>query len=292
MLFRSVEINPRLAAGPVLWADYQRSALTEILTRTTVSAATLAADKDGVARGAFGLQSVLYSAEARQAIDAASNGDCKAIADAYAASKDLPKSFGPGKLAEPPIELGSDVVAKCKARVSGLLTKWNPTSVSLGLGQALYSNTGSARKLKSGSSVAWITGTVGFDGNTGDAVEDRMGVGLTAHVRRSLHERVASPSDATMLVDESSTLYGLNVRGGNRKFGALFETSLRRAKATSLLDEKRRRYFLGVEYRLREDLYLVAGVGSDKGRRDGKEDRATLVNLKWGFSEQSVLRKP
>lgn len=294
----AVEINPRLASGPVSWADFKRSTATQVLTRTTVSAATLASDTDQSARSAFGLQSVLYSAEVPRLIDAASSGPCAAVAPEFAKSTKAgttsPGTLKPGEnLFALPESAQADAKA-CKERVEGLLTKWNPTALTVGLGQSQFSGDGSVRKLKSGASGAWVTLTLGYDFDKADdkqpkAASERLGFGATLHLRRMVHERATDPADATVQVDESSRLYGLNVRGGNGRLGGLLEYSQRKSKAATLRDENRKRSFAGLEYRISEGLYLSAGVGSETGRRDGKNQRVTLMNLMWGFSGESVL---
>lgn len=290
----AIEIAPRLAMGPVSWKDFRSSPLTQVLTRTTVSVATLTSDSDKTARSAVGLQAVLYSAEVPQLIEAASTGDCAAVARDFANSTELPDKLEPGKLVFKLPDEAQAKAAACKKSVEGLLTKWNPTAVTVGLGQSQYSADGSARGLKSGASGVWITATLGHDFDkatdaNAKAADERLGIALTLHLRRMLHERAADPADATRQVDENSTLYGLNVRGGNGRLGLLLEYSQRRSKAATLENENRKRSFAGIEYRIAEGLYLAAGVGSDTGRRDGKNQRVTLMNLKWGFAGQSVL---
>lgn len=288
----AVEINPRLALGPVQWSDFKASRLTQVLTRTTVSAATLAEESQTGAKSAIGLQSVLYSAQVGQLITAASSGPCAAVADDFLKSQEKPNALVPGKPVFPLPEAAQENARKCKASVDALLTKWNPTSLTVGLGQALYSADGSPRKLKSASGGLWMTATLGYDfkGADPDEPADRkMGLGATLHLRRMVHDRVADPADPSVKLDERSTLLGLNVRGGNGRLGGLAEFSVRRGSVETLSGETRKRRFAGLEYRVAEGLYVVVGVGSDKGRRDGKDQRVTLANLKWGFSGGPVL---
>ncbi len=292
----AVEINPRLAMGPVKWNDYRDDIPLQILTRTTLSVATLTRDGETGARSAIGLQSVLYSAEVAKLIDAASTGDCVETAKLFIDDKSVPK--GPLVPGQPLIDLSEKAAkahANCKANIEGLLTKWNPTSITLGLGQAFYSDDGAARMLKSTAGGVWITATAGYDLDTLESApsktaKERRGIGLTLHLRRMLDERVADPTDASAIYSEKSNLLGLNVRAGNGKTGLLLEYSARKSKAAPLVDETRKRAFLGLEHQLQKDLYLVLGVGSDSGRRDGEDRRTTLVNLKWGFSGDSLLK--
>lgn len=288
----AVEINPRLALGPVQWSDYKVNRVTQVLTRTTISAATLSEESGTGAKSAIGLQSVLYSAEVGHLITAASSGPCAAVAKDFADSKEKPGAIVPGKPLFQLPEAAQENARKCKASVDALLTKWNPTSLTVGLGQALYSADGTPRKLKSASGGIWVTGTLGYDfeGAKLDEPADRkMGIGATLHLRRMVHDRVADPADDSVKLDERSTLFGLNLRGGNGRLGGLAEFSLRKGSVETLSVEKRKRLFAGVEYRVAEGLYVVVGVGSDKGRRDGKDQRVTLANLKWGFSGGPVL---
>lgn len=287
----AVEFNPLLAMGPVKWSDYQDSRRTRVLTRTTLSFATRASEGEGsAAKAAFGLQSVLYSKEAAQAIEEAGRGDCAMVANAFATSRERPTAITPGELPLKLVEVSDAAKEGCRKKVQGLLTKWNPTSVAIGLGQALQSTSGKVGGLRRASTVAWVTGTYGIDRSAAsDPVEERLGLGLTAHWRRTLHDRIADPADAGAELNENARLLGLNLRFGNRKLAGLIEASQRNGASPGLAEERRRRHVLGLEYRIQRDLYLVVGIGGDTGRRDGKNERIGLMNLKWGFASESSL---
>ena len=295
----AAEVNPRLAWKPVRWTDYKASPLLQVLTRTTLSFATATSSGTG-ASSAVGLQSVLYSAEVPRLIEAASTGQCAAVAEDFAKSTEVaasaPFPVANGKPMFPGMTPDQEAQVKaCKATIEGLLTKWNPTALTVGLGQSYYSADSTVGGLHRDASAGWITASWGHDfvdgqGKVAESVEDRLGMGLTLHARRTLHGRATDPADSTVQVNENSNLYGANLRVGYPRVGAVVEYSLERSKAPPLSDEHRKRFVAAVEYRLMTDLYLSAGLGSDTGRRDGKNQRLALMNLQWGFSSTPVLK--
>jgi len=291
----AAEINPLLATGPVTWTRYRADPFVQVLTRTTLSVAVQPGNDTAGARSALGLQSVLYSKEVPEAIAAASSGDCALVAtklQAAAATPPASQAFPTPAQPRVPLPPGSEEAYKaCKDSVEGLLTKWNPTAVTIGLGQAYQSKDSSVSGLHHSTAAAWLTVSLGHDfDDVKTPVQDRLGLGLTLHARRTIHGQATDPADSSVQVDEASNLYGANLRGGWPGKALLLEWSLRTSKAPPLADERRKRLVAAFEYRVMADLYLSAGIGSDIGRRDGQNQKLALMGLKWGFSSESVLK--
>lgn len=283
------EFLPAMVLQPLRW-DQLNSFGMRAWARTALSFATLPSEKDGSARTAIGLQTVLYSKEADEAVTLAAGKDCTAIARNFAAAP-APPPLQPG---EPPLPGFSDqdqaLLDACVQLIDRTLNRWNPTTVAIGVGQAYYAADARVAHLSSTAGSYWITGAWGmdFDGPA-VAAPQRKGVGLTAHWRRSRDERVDDPSGADTLLAESARLWALNLRVGTPRVAVLAEHSRRRATLAGYADEQRRRSFLGAELRVAEGLYFALGVADDRGARDGSSQKAALANLKWGFGDKPVL---
>jgi hypothetical protein len=161
--------------------------------------------------------------------------------------------------------------------------------IAIGFGQAYRSDNNTVAGLKKSNRVGWLTGSWGFGSGEGRDANERMGGLLTIHVRLDRDSIAEVPDGAQPQALESANLYGLSLRGGKARFNGLIEHSQRLSRVTGFADERRRRTVVGVEYRIQKDLYLDFGIGSESGRRDGKNSGLALANLKWGFGDKPIL---
>lgn len=282
------EFLPATALSTLRW-EALKNPFMRAWARTSLSFASLPSEKSGSARTALGVQTVLYSKEADDAILAATSKDCTAIAQNTAKNPPMPTNPG-----DPILSMFSakdqELLAACMQLIDRTLNRWNPTTVAVGAGQAYYSSDAKLSSLSSSATSWWITAAWGMDFESMQvAAPFRKGVGITGHWRQSHDERVADPADASKLLAESAALWALNLRLGTPRVAALAEVSQRTARLTSLPDERRKRSFLGAELRVAEGLYFALGLASDRGARDGTEQRAALANIKWGFGDKPVL---
>ena len=285
----SAEIAPALALR-VLTLEDQTNFGWRALARTTVSLVTVVGSNDKAASSAYGLQSVLYSREMDQALDAAGSPACgsvqRAAIDAWrnppldAAGLPMPSPITPEQ---------KKAIEDCQAMIDGILNRWNQTTAIVGFGQAFRSPDNEVAGLKKSNLVGWLTGSWGFAMGSAPRTNEHMGGLLTLHARIERDTIASTPGAATPQSNEDVDLYGSSLRLGKARFNGLLEYSQRKSKISGLADETRKRTLLGAEYRLQEDLYLSIAVGSETGRRDGKNNNLSLANLKWGFGGKPVF---
>lgn len=287
----SAEIAPALALE-VLTLEDQTDWFKRALSRTTVSISSVAGAADKPASSAYGLQSVLYSLELDSALDMAASPECRT------ASKDFLDSVpavgtavGVGVPAQPkPLTPEQNLKVKnCQATIDSVLNRWNQTMVAVGFGQAFKSTENKVSTLKKANKVGWLTGSWGFGSGEGKEANERVGGLLIAHARWELDGIAETPGAATPQLAEDANLYGLSLRLGKARFNGLLEYSRRTSKVAGLVDEQRKRTVVGLEYRIQKDLYLDIGIGSESGRRDGKNSGMVLASLKWGFGGKPIL---
>jgi hypothetical protein len=173
--------------------------------------------------------------------------------------------------------------------MDSILNRWNQTMLAVGFGQAFKSSNNTISKLKKANKVGWLTGSWGFGSGEGKDANERMGGLLTAHARWERDGIAETPGAATPQSLEDATLYGISLRGGKARFNGLLELTRRTSKIASLVDERRQRTVLSLEYRIQKDLYIDFGIGSETGRRDGRNSGMALANLKWGFGGKPIL---
>lgn len=287
----AAEIAPLLALK-VLTLEDQIDWRTRALARTTFSVATTTASDNVSAKSAYGLHVVLYSRELDGAIDQAASAECRTVGrDFLNAQPDVGGSPG-HELPPTPPALSPEQLKKvrdCQTAIDGILNRWNQTMIATGFGQAFKSADNTAATLKKASKVAWLTASYGFGSGSGSDANQRVGGLLTAHVRSERGGIADTPQAESPQMPEDADLVGLSLRGGKASFNALVEYSQRRSKVSGLDDELRRRLVFGFEYRIQKDLYISLGIGSENGRRDGKNSGMALANLKWGFGAEPIL---
>ncbi len=180
----------------------------------------------------------------------------------------------------------ADAVSACQRSINTALQAWNASIFAAGLGWGFYSPDNNAGSLRSSSSVYWLTGAIGW----GDGTSNTGASGLISlHARKAGDERAPDPANSNAMLQTDSSLYGISLRFGNRKFGGLFEYSHRTTVAAGLTDENVRRNFVGMDFKVAEDLYLSWGVGSETGRRDGIDKTFALANIKYAFGDKPLF---
>jgi hypothetical protein len=283
----SAEIAPALALKALTLED-QKSWGLRALARTTFSVVAIVNADDGKASSAYGFQSVLYSRELDQAIATAGSAKCSTASQQHLDS--LKNTSTLPEVPKPSAETMKGV-AECQAAIDNILNLWNQTMLAVGFGQAFSSPDSTVAGLKKANQVAWLTGSWGFGMSGATRTNEDMGGLLTLHARQERDSVAETPGGATAQMPEDVDLFGASLRIGKARFNGLLEFSERTSKISGLPDEDRRRTLLGVEYRLQDDLYLSIAIGSETGRRDGRDSDFSLANLKWGFGSDSILAK-
>ncbi len=276
------ELAPALAMGDIRWEGIQRSALTRVWSRTTLSFATKVGSSRQGAQAAVGLQSILYAPSMDGALMAAAKDQCQSAAAAMDTVAPAPE---PG----PPKRLPKDVLASieaCQMGIDAMLTKWNQPMVSVGAGRTFGVASSSSAASPKQSSAIWLTAAWGGDvGPRADPSEFRWGYLVTGHVRASTHVPVTDSIGADALARQR--LAGINLRVGNARLAGLGEYSTTQSRATGVEVAQRQRALLGLEYQVDKSLYLTLGVARDSGLDASKQ--SVLAKLNWGFGRSPTL---
>lgn len=305
------EVAPYLLINDkIQWETYNKSPITRILSRTTASFAVVPSSDSQTASSAFGAQSIFYSNALGKAHEAWVKCDNKVSVDFQTIADEVKLKFpdalplGPGitptidesKITDEKLlkkyrdikKKRDDSLQACQDTIDSALQAWNATVVAAGLGWGFYSTDNNAKTLKQTASVYWFTAALGWGDGTSN---DNFAGLLTLHARKAADERVTDPTNADNLLSEKSTLYGANLRFGNRKFGLLLEYSYRTGIVSGLADEKLSRGFIGMDAKVADNLYLSWGVGSETGRREGENQKFSLMNVKYAFGNMPVFTK-
>lgn len=165
-----------------------------------------------------------------------------------------------------------------------------------GFGQAWASPENTIRTLNRASSAYWATGSYTLGGTAADTetgvLRSFIRSELIGHLRMHKKQTVADPADATKQVSQDMQIAAAKLRftNNNENLAGLVEVSRQRSKILGLADEVVNRRVFGIEFRVGPDYWLNLGVGTETGRRDGKDARFALANVKFGSSSNPVFK--
>lgn len=156
--------------------------------------------------------------------------------------------------------------------------RWNRSASSIAYGESWTSDTGTFGGAKSRSKGGWFSYAYGFEGMP--ALQDRAQA--IFHIRRLLDERVADPADAKKLVSQDSSVVGLKLRLGTSHVNGSIEATYQRLRPEGKDEDKIRRFALGLEYKLANNMWLVSSIGGEGGRKNGESNAFVLGALRIG----------
>jgi hypothetical protein len=163
-----------------------------------------------------------------------------------------------------------------------------------GIGQAYSADGGAASALKKASTVYWATGsyTLGnlTTGDDGTLLPNRRAEAFT-HIRWHKNQQTAAPSGTgTVLTDSRVLAAKLRFSNTAQTFSGLVEASRHRNSIFGFADENVTRRVFGIEVRIAKDTWFFVGSGGERGRRDGKDSRFGLANLKFGSASAAQFQ--
>lgn len=162
--------------------------------------------------------------------------------------------------------------------------RWNASSWVVSLGHAWTSDDGNFSDRKTATRGAWTTYAYGFDGVLFGSSQ------ILFHLRAIDRERVAKPGEAGKFQNQDSRVAGVGFKVGSESFNASLQASYQRLKVEGVEGrDKVRRLALGLEYRVAPDIWLVATVGGEGGRRDGEDRNFVLAGLKFAPSSKPLF---
>jgi hypothetical protein len=162
-----------------------------------------------------------------------------------------------------------------------LTPRWNDTVWTASLGYATTSEDGSFGDTKSGAYGIWSSFAYGFDGSSISAL--RNNAQLILHAKVINKQTVQDPDDDSLLIEQDSESIAAAFKFGSERLNAALQASYSRLKdRTHDTRDDIQKLSVGLEYRLAPDLWLVATIGGEGGRDNGKNNSFVLGSLKYG----------
>ncbi len=181
-------------------------------------------------------------------------------------------------------ELTLNSAAGCfKARPS---VKWNATVWTVSVGNAWTSDSGNFNDRKTATRGVWTTYAGRLQDNSWLAEHGQ----LLLHVRALTNERVPDSKNAGKFINQDSRVAGIGFKLGSESFNATLQTSYQRLKIEGVANiDKIRKTAIGFEFKVANDMWLVATAGGESGRVNGENKSFVSAGLKFAPSNKSVL---
>ena len=175
-------------------------------------------------------------------------------------------------------------VADC--REEARKRNWNASKFIVAVAPTWSSQTGSADDLGRSGSGAWATLAYGFEQVPGLQRHAQ----LLVHARRRNDEPVVTARDPQAFELRDSRLLGVQLRAGTASTTIAAEGIHERVTPPSGGATTDRRYSVGFEHRVADNLWLGLAMGSGKSSATAQKKGAfVLSSLKWGFAEGPSL---
>jgi hypothetical protein len=164
-----------------------------------------------------------------------------------------------------------------------------------GIGYALASEERAVIGLKRGASAYWATLGYRYGRAASDGGSRPLGIPIldaTLHVRWHRDLIVADPTSSGKFVPSDVRVLGAKLRFSNDKqtLSGLLEYSKTKDSIAGFTDASVSRRVAGIEFRIAKDLWFYFGSGNESGRRDGKNSRFGLANLKFGSASAPMFQ--
>jgi hypothetical protein len=162
---------------------------------------------------------------------------------------------------------------------------WNRSAWLIGLGGAWTSDSGSFDDSKTSTRGAWTSFAYGFE-NLRWLEEHAQ---FIVHLRRLVSERVKDPLDSAKFMNQDSDVVGVRLRMGTPEAAASIEGSYQRLSPEGRERDKVRRLAVGFEYKIAKDVWFVASVGGEGGRKNGENKSFVLGSFRFASSSNPAF---
>jgi hypothetical protein len=182
-------------------------------------------------------------------------------------------------------ELYAQVTEKCD--VEARKNNWNASGWIVGLAPSWISKTGETKNFEWNGGGFWSTVAYGFE--QVKALEDNSQ--LLFHVRYRNNELVPDAEDPTIFFNQDSLYVGGRLRiapGKTAKSIFSLEGNYIRSRQDKGSWDNSRRFSLGLERRIAENIWFALSVGGQGGRIDGANHAFVLSSFKWGFQQKNA----
>jgi hypothetical protein len=164
---------------------------------------------------------------------------------------------------------------------------WNASKLIVAVAPTWTSPTGSGDELGPSGSGIWTTLAYGFEQVPGL----QRNAQLLVHARLRSDEPVPTTKDPKVFELRDSQLLGVQLRAGTANATIAAEGLDERVKPPSGATTTNRRYSVGFERRIADNLWLGVAMGSGKSPTTAQKKSAfVLSSLKWGFAEGPSLK--
>jgi hypothetical protein len=179
-----------------------------------------------------------------------------------------------------PVVKNAAEVNKMTSECMALAPRWNDTIWTASLGYATTSEDGSFSDMKSGAYGIWSSFAYGFDGSIRQLRDNAQ---LILHAKVLNKQTVQDPDDESLLIEQDSETVGAAFKFGSERLNAALQASYSRLKDRAHdTSDRIQKLSVGLEYKLAKDLWLVATLGGEGGRENGKNNSFVLGSLKYG----------
>jgi hypothetical protein len=176
------------------------------------------------------------------------------------------------------------VVADCREQARK--RNWNASKLIVAVAPTWASPSGSADDLGRSGSGVWATLAYGFEQVPGL----QHNAQLLVHARRRNDEPILTAKDSNISELQDSRLLGVQLRAGTASTTIAAEGIHERRTPPSGGARTDRRYSVGFEHRVADNLWLGLAMGSGKSSATAEKKGAfVLSSLKWGFAEGPSL---
>lgn len=176
------------------------------------------------------------------------------------------------------------VVADCREQARK--RNWNASKLIVAVAPTWASPSGSADDLGRSGSGVWATLAYGFEQVPGL----QHNAQLLVHARRRNDEPILTAKDSNVSELQDSRLLGVQLRAGSASTTIAAEGIHERRTPPSGVATADRRYSVGFEHRVADNLWLGLAMGSGKSSATAEKKGAfVLSSLKWGFAEGPSL---
>lgn len=173
---------------------------------------------------------------------------------------------------------------------------WAKPALYVGYAQGWYSDSGSVKDATSSAKALWASYSIGLNPRTQTEVRTGTPAGtprvlLQLYLARKLDDRVKNPSGADNFVREDRSEVITRVRFGKARWHSFVDAGVSRVRTAGVASENVRRLGFGVEYQLRDDLWLVLGSVRETGFAAGGRNLIS-TGLRFGQVPKAVYGLP
>ena len=265
--------------------------MTRFLARTQVSFATAkgVTDEDKSTRLALGLRMTIFDKgdpRLDKMLDACykeADADPKLKSPAFVPSRNRTKEQNDEQLVKRGDFYG-ELTKTCDD--AARKRNWNASGWIVGLAPSWISETGQTNDYRWNGGGFWSTIAYGFENVK--ALEDNSQ--LLFHVRYRTNELVPDTDDPTLFFSQDSFYFGGRLRiapGETAKSIFSLEGNFIRSRKDKGEWDNSRRFSLGLERRVAENIWFALSVGGQGGRTDGANHAFVMSSFKWGFQQKT-----